>query len=123
MEKSKSTTHFATLVTVFFFWGFLAASNGVFIPFCKGHFNLSQFQSQLIDLAFYFAYFLGSLSLYLYQRFSKVDLLNRIGYKMGIVYGLIISAAGALTMIGSISLGNYWLILASFFLIAMGFSL
>ena len=123
MEKNKSTTHFATLVTVFFFWGFLAASNGVFIPFCKGHFNLSQFQSQLIDLAFYVAYFLGSLSLYLYQRFSSVDLLNKIGYKMGIVYGLIISAVGALTMIGSITLGNYWLILASFFLIAMGFSL
>ncbi|MDF2456971.1 MAG: glucose transporter [Cytophagaceae bacterium] len=123
MEKSKSTTHFATLITVFFFWGFLAASNGVFIPFCKGHFNLTQFQSQLIDLAFYFAYFLGSLTLYLYQRVSKVDLLNKIGYKMGIVYGLIISAAGALTMIGSISLGNYWLILASFFLIAIGFSL
>jgi len=123
MEKSKSTTHFATLVTVFFFWGFLAASNGVFIPFCKGHFNLTQLESQLIDLAFYFAYFLGSLSLYLYQRMSKVDLLNKIGYKMGIVYGLIISAVGALTMIGSISLGNYWLILASFFLIAMGFSL
>ena len=123
MEKNKSTTHFATLVTVFFFWGFLAASNGVFIPFCKGHFNLSQFQSQLIDLAFYVAYFLGSLSLYLYQRFSAVDLLNKIGYKMGIVYGLIVSAVGALSMIGSISLGNYWLILTSFFIIALGFSL
>lgn len=123
MENNKSTAHFATLVTVFFFWGFLAASNGVFIPFCKGHFDLSQFQSQLIDLAFYVAYFLGSLGLYFYQRFSSVDLLNKIGYKMGIVYGLIISAVGALSMIGSISIGSYWLILTSFFIIALGFSL
>ena len=38
-----------TLVTVFFFWGFIAASNGVFIPFCKTYFSLDQFQSQLID--------------------------------------------------------------------------
>jgi fucose permease len=36
-----------TLITVFFFWGFLAASNGIFIPFCKTHFNLTQFESQL----------------------------------------------------------------------------
>ena len=41
-----------TLVTVFFFWGFIAASNGVFIPFCKTYFSLDQFQSQLIDFAF-----------------------------------------------------------------------
>jgi FHS family L-fucose permease-like MFS transporter len=38
-----------TLIGVFFFWGFIGASNGVFIPFCKAKFNLSQFQSQLID--------------------------------------------------------------------------
>ncbi len=39
-----------TLVTVFFFWGFIAASNGVFIPFCKSYFNIDQFQSQLVGL-------------------------------------------------------------------------
>ena len=43
----------STLVTVFFFWGFIAAGNSVFIPFCKHYFNLDQFQSQLIDFAFY----------------------------------------------------------------------
>lgn len=39
-----------TLVIVFFFWGFIAASNGVFIPFCKTYFSLDQFQSQLADI-------------------------------------------------------------------------
>ena len=38
-----------TLITVFFFWGFIAAGNSVFIPFCKHYFHLDQFQSQLID--------------------------------------------------------------------------
>ncbi|MCS6807675.1 MAG: MFS transporter, partial [Bacteroidota bacterium] len=85
---------FLTLVTVFFFWGFLAASNGVFIPFCKVHFQLTQFQSQLIDLAFYFAYFMGSLLLYGVERLLGIDLLNKIGYKRGIIYGLLISACG-----------------------------
>ena len=116
-------THFGTLITVFFFWGFLAASNGVFIPFCKHHFQLSQFQSQLIDLAFYLAYFVGSLGLYLSERIMKIDFLNKVGYKSGIIYGLFISAAGSLAMIGMVQVGNYWLILSALFIIAIGFSL
>ena len=52
----------STLVTVFFFWGFIAAGNSVFIPFCKHYFQLDQFQSQLIDFAFYGAYYLGALA-------------------------------------------------------------
>jgi FHS family L-fucose permease-like MFS transporter len=123
MSTSSTRSQFGTLITVFFFWGFLAASNGVFIPFCKEHFNLTQFQSQLIDLAFYLAYFVGSLALYLVERLMKVDFLNLIGYKMGIAYGLFISAAGAIAMIGAVNSGNYWLILGSLFLIAIGFSL
>src|SRR5436305_12164405 len=59
-----------TLVTVFFFWGFIAASNSVFIPFCRHYFHLDQFQSQLIDFAFYFAYFIGAFILYLVVLFS-----------------------------------------------------
>ena len=43
----------STLIVVFFFWGFIAAGNSVFIPFCKHYFQLDQFQSQLIDFAFY----------------------------------------------------------------------
>ena len=54
-----------TLVTVFFFWGFIAASNGVFIPFCKSYFNIDQFQSQLVDFAFYGAYYFGALLLFI----------------------------------------------------------
>lgn len=122
-STSTKRSQFATLITVFFFWGFLAASNGVFIPFCKKHFQLTQFQSQLIDLAFYLAYFVGSLALYLFERIIKIDILNKIGYKMGISYGLLISAAGAVAMIGAINSGIYVLILGALFLIAIGFSL
>lgn len=112
-----------TLVTVFFFWGFVAASNGIFIPFCKSHFNLSQFRSQLIDLTFYGGYFIGSLLLYLYSRTSGSDLLNRIGYKKGIIYGLFLSTIGALAIIPSVNAESFPLILASFFIVALGFSL
>ncbi|MBC8172544.1 MAG: MFS transporter [Chitinophagales bacterium] len=126
-ETSKPTNYGAlsTLVTVFFFWGFVAASNGIFIPFCKSHFNLDQFQSQLIDSSFYGAYFFGSLILYMFSSFRNVDILNQIGYKNGIIYGLLISVAGALALafISGFSGATFGMVLISFFLIALGFSL
>lgn len=112
-----------TLVTVFFFWGFVAASNGIFIPFCKSHFSLTQFESQLIDFTFYGGYFIGSLILYFASQLLKVDLLNKIGFKNGIIYGLVISAIGSIAMVPSINIGSFGLILTSFFIIALGFSL
>lgn len=122
-EESSTTSALVTIITVFFFWGFLAASNGIFIPFCKSHFNLNQLQSQLVDTAFYAAYFFGSFALWLASQFSKIDILNRIGYKKGVIYGLLISTFGAILMIPSLSSGQFGLILGSFFVIALGFSL
>ena len=125
--EQKDTKNYAsalyTLIIVFFFWGFLAASNGVFIPFCKAHFNLTQFQSQLIDFTFYGGYFIGSLILYFASQASKVDILNKLGYKNGIILGLVISAAGALGMVPAVASGSFGLILFVFFIIAVGFSL
>jgi FHS family L-fucose permease-like MFS transporter len=113
----------STLVIVFFFWGFIAASNGIFIPFCKKHFNLNQFESQLIDFAFYAAYFVGSFILFLFTSITKIDILNKIGYRRGIIWGLFISIAGALLMIPAVNSGSYPFILGALFVIALGFSL
>ncbi|WP_192820403.1 MFS transporter [Rufibacter sp. LB8] len=126
MEQTSTKSYGSALYTlamVFFFWGFLAASNGVFIPFCKTHFNLSQFESQLIDSAYYGAYFIGSLLLYLYSTGVGFDFLNKIGYKKGIIYGLLISVVGALVMLPAVGSGEYTFILLAFFVIALGFSL
>jgi MFS transporter, FHS family, L-fucose permease len=126
MTQTKQPTNtgaLATLVIVFFFWGFIAASNSIFIPFCRTHFSLNQFQSQLIGSAFYGAYFIGSLILYLVSGLVGYDILNKIGYKKGIVYGLWISVAGALLIIPSANANSFPALLASFFVVALGFSL
>ena len=122
-ENENHISALITLITVFFFWGFIAASNGVFIPFCKEYFNLSQFQSQLIDSAFYGAYYFGALFLYLYSSNKKQDLINKWGYKRSIIYGLLISFCGSIFMISSIQSGSFNLILLSLFIIALGFCL
>ena len=80
MDNTKNYNQaLTTLVTVFFFWGFIAASNGVFIPFCKTYFNIDQFQSQLVDFAFYGAYYFGTLMLFMFSNFLGMDIMNRWG--------------------------------------------
>jgi MFS transporter, FHS family, L-fucose permease len=113
----------STLVTVFFFWGFIAAGNSVFIPFCKHYFKLDQFQSQLVDFAFYTAYYLGALALFIYGAFGGKDLVAKWGYKKSIVYGLLFSALGAAAMIIAVNANAFAGMLVGLFIVALGFSL
>lgn len=118
-----NTGALSVVAIVFFFWGFIAASNSIFIPFCKNYFNLDQFQSQLIDLAFYFAYYFGALLLFAYANFFGSDLIANMGYKKSIVRGLILSALGAGFMIYAVNANTYNLMLIGLFIIGLGFSI
>jgi FHS family L-fucose permease-like MFS transporter len=122
-QNKSNNSALYTLITVFFFWGFIAASNSVFIPFCKAKFGLDQFQSQLIDFAFYGAYYIGALLLFIFSSIAKRDILNAWGFKKGIIYGLLVSTFGAVLMILAVTEGNYLFILGALFIVALGFSL
>ncbi len=125
-QQAKIPTNYGalgTLVTVFFFWGFIAAGNSVFIPFCKHYFHLDQFQSQLIDFAFYTAYYIGALVLFAYGAFGGKDLVGKWGYKRSIVYGLLFSALGAAAMIFAVNGNSFAGMLIGLFIVALGFSL
>ena len=122
-KQPTNTSALTTLIIVFFFWGFIAAGNNVFIPFCKHKFNLDQFQSQLIDFAFYFAYYIGALVLFAYGAFGGKDLVGKWGFKKSIVYGLLFSALGALAMIIAVNANTFTGMLAGLFIVALGFSL
>jgi FHS family L-fucose permease-like MFS transporter len=129
MENQNNKSALTTLVTVFFFWGFIAASNSVFIPFCKTYFDIDQFQSQLVDFAFYGAYYIGALLLFIISSTIKKDILNAWGYKNGIIYGLLLSAIGAFVMYpatagaeqGQTSI--FYFVLIALFIVGLGFSL
>ena len=129
MKIQTNNPALATLVSVFFFWGFIGASNGVFIPFCKTYFNIDQFQSQLVDFAFYGAYYIGALMLFIISSQKKKDILNNWGYKRGIIYGLIISAVGAFLMFPAVNgavAGQtevFYYVLVALFIVGLGFSL
>ena len=123
--ENKQTNYPAlyTLITVFFFWGFIAAGNSIFIPFCKNFFSLDQFQSQLIDFAFYTAYYIGALLLFAMGNSSGKDIVGTWGYKKSIVYGLLFSALGAGAMILAVEASIYAGMLVGLFIVALGFSL
>ena len=126
MSKAQQPTNYgalSTLVTVFFFWGFIAAGNSVFIPFCKNYFHLDQFQSQLIDFAFYLAYYVGAIVLFAYGAFGGMDLVGKWGYKKSIIYGLLFSALGAVAMIIAVRANVFAGMLIGLFIVALGFSL
>ena len=89
-QQQTKWSQFLSLIVVFFFWGFVAASNDILIPVFKKWFVLSQVQSQLVAWAFYVAYFVGSLIFFLISL--KSDILQTFGYKKTLAVGLGLSA-------------------------------
>ena len=123
MEKSPSQTkwsQFLSLIVVFFFWGFVAASNDILIPVFKKWFVLSQVQSQLVAWAFYVAYFIGSVIFFIISL--KSDILQRFGYKKTLAVGLGLSAIGAFLFVPAASAASFWFFLTALFIVGLGFS-
>lgn len=114
---------FIPLAIVFFFWGFVAASNDILIPVFKKAFDLTQGQSQFVSIAFYISYTVGSLIYMGVSLLLKQDLVNKIGYKNGLALGLVISALGTLLFYPAANTGSYPLMLAGLFIVGLGFSL
>lgn len=123
MESKQQQTkwsQFLSLIVVFFFWGFVAASNDILIPVFKKWFVLSQVQSQLVAWAFYVAYFVGSVIFFLISL--KSDILQKFGYKKTLAVGLGLSALGAFLFVPAAAAANFWFFLTALFIVGLGFS-
>ena len=124
MQKIKTNYGaLGTLITIFFFWGFVAASNDILIPVFKKALDLSQFESQLISVAFYVAYTVGSIIYFVVSALLKRDILNAVGYRNGLALGLLISALGTLLFIPAANNASFPLLISGLFIVGLGFSL
>ena len=123
MNQQTKWSQFGVLITVFFFWGFVAASNDILIPVFKELLHLEQWQSQMIAFAFYVAYTVGSLIYVFLSNRSGGDILNRLGYKNGIAIGLFISALGTLLFYPAAETASFGLMITGLFIVGLGFSL
>jgi FHS family L-fucose permease-like MFS transporter len=121
-ESSKNyTSALITLTSLFFMWGFMTVMNDVLIPHLKNIFQLDYFRSMLVQTAFFGAYFIGALLYYLISSRSG-DPINKIGYKNGIIIGLIISALGSTMFYPATILNIYGVYLLALFILGLGFT-
>jgi FHS family L-fucose permease-like MFS transporter len=112
----------AVLTTLFFLWGFITVLNDVLVPHWKKLFELSYFESLLVQFCFFGAYFIGSLAYYLLSR-SSGDPIARMGYKRGMILGLLISALGCGLFAPASMLHSYPAHLIALFVLGLGFTL
>lgn len=123
MNQQTNWRQFGTIISVFFFWGFVAASNDILIPVFRKAFDLSQAQSQLVSVAFYVAYTIGSLIYMLISKAIRIDVINKLGYKNGIALGLVLSALGTLLFYPAANTASFPLMISGLFIVGLGFSL
>ena len=96
--------------------------NDVLIPRFKTAFELDYFRAMLVQFAFFGAYFVGSL-IYFVVSAASGDPIARLGYKNGVVIGLLISAAGAGLFWFAANALSYPLFLGALFIVGLGFAM
>jgi FHS family L-fucose permease-like MFS transporter len=113
---------FAIMTVLFFMWGFITVWNDILIPRFKDAFTLDYFHAMLVQLAFFGAYGIGSL-IYFIISMTSGDPINKIGYKNGVIVGLLITACGcALFYPAALSL-SYGVFLTGLFVIGLGLAM
>lgn len=121
-EQKNYTVQFATLTSLFFMWGFITCMNDILIPHLKELFKLNYLRSMLVQFCFFGAYFAGSF-IYFVISYYKGDPINKIGYRNGLILGLIISAAGCCLFYPAATFSIYGLFLSALFILGLGFTL
>src|SRR3954463_6675494 len=122
VERPSYRGPFAIMTVLFFAWGFMTVFNDVLIPRFKTAFELDYFHAMLVQFAFFGAYFIGSL-IYFAISARLGDPIARLGYKNGVVIGLLISAAGSAFFWPAATLLSYPLFLLALFVVGLGFAM
>ena len=103
---------FIFLTTLFFLWGFITVLVDSLVPRLKDVFEMSYAKTVLVQFAFFTAFFVFSL--------PAGFILSKIGYKKGIVLGLVIMALGCLLFYPAAEYRNFAIFLIGYFTLAGG---
>lgn len=113
MSNQKSyRSAFILLTTLFFLWGFITVLVDSLIPRLRELFTLTYFQAGMVQFAFFGAYFLLSI--------PASFILSKIGYKRGIILGLLTMAAGCLLFYPAASYRVFGIFMVAYFILAAG---
>lgn len=112
MQTKSNTFALATLATLFFVVGFITVLNDILIPHLKVIFDLTYFEAALIQFCFFGAYFImGGV-------FG--NLLEKIGYPLGVILGFLLAALGCILFYPAASTASYPIFLGALFILASG---
>jgi FHS family L-fucose permease-like MFS transporter len=103
------------LTSLFFMWGLITSLNDILVPHLKAAFALNYVRAMLIQFCFFGAYFVMSL--------PSGILVERRGYKQGIIIGLAVAGLGCLTFYPAAALKSYPWFLGALFVLASGITL
>ncbi|MTK53002.1 L-fucose:H+ symporter permease [Paludibacter sp.] len=112
VQKASYLIPFVLIISLFFMWGMAGNLNDILIKQFKKTFELTDFQSGLVQSAFYMGYFLFAIPASLVMR--------RFNYKSGIIIGLLLYATGAFLFFPAANLASYGFFLFALFVIASG---
>lgn len=115
------TVPLITITLLFFMWGFITCMNDILIPYLKQLFKLTFFESMLVQFCFFGAYFIGSL-IYFLISITKGDPINKVGYKKGILFGIVLAALGCILFYPAATFSYYPLFLGALFILGLGFT-
>nr|WP_199156875.1 sugar MFS transporter [Pedobacter sp. ASV2] len=125
IAESKTKTNYAvpliTITLLFFMWGFITCMNDILIPYLKELFKLSYVGSLMVQFCFFGAYFIGSL-IYFIISYTKGDPINKVGYKKGILFGIVLAAVGCVLFYPAATYSVYPLFLGALFVLGLGFT-
>ena len=121
-NKGNFTIPLIILTTLFFMWGFITCMNDILIPYLQGIFKLTPAQAGFIQSAFFGAYFFISLGYFLISV-NLGDPLARIGYKNGIIMGLVTAAVGCALFYPAAESKLYGVFLLALFVLASGITI
>ncbi|MGC3962171.1 MAG: L-fucose:H+ symporter permease [Rhodocyclaceae bacterium] len=115
-SQGKTYTSALTALTVLFFmWGLITSLNDILVPHLKALFTLNYFQAMLVQFCFFAAYFVMSL--------PAGYFIERLGYKAGIIIGLLMAGVGCLMFYPAAGMKSYPFFLAALFVLACGIAI
>jgi MFS transporter, FHS family, L-fucose permease len=106
---------FVLLVLCFAAWGVAANLTDVIVGVFRSIFDMSNFQSSLVQFAYYGAYFLLAI--------PAAFINHRFGYKAGVLTGLGLAAVGGVLFVPASGLLVYEAFLLALFVLAAGLSI
>jgi FHS family L-fucose permease-like MFS transporter len=116
MKQQKSyLVPFILVTSLFFFWGLVHNMDPVLIPHLRKAFRLNTLESSLVDSAVFIGYFVMALPAGL--------IMQRLGYRYGIIIGLLLFAIGAFLFVPAANTQQYIFFLGALFIIACGLAM